>query len=126
MARILVVDDHPSMRGAVRALLEGERYEVEEASDGAAALAAITEDPPDLILLDLQVPGLGGLDLLEALRADPARAAVPVVVMTATGDEGRPGAIDAGAADYLTKPFNPGALLQAVERVLGARGSPAT
>lgn len=125
MARILVVDDHPSMRGAVRALLEGD-YEVDEASDGAAALVAITQDPPDLILLDLGVPSLGGLDLLEALGGDPATSAVPVVVMTATGDEGRPGAIGAGAADYLTKPFNPGALLQVVERVLGARGSPAT
>lgn len=120
MARILVVDDHPSMRGAVRALLEGELYEVDEAGDGASALAAVADDPPDLILLDLQVPGLGGLDLLEALRS--GSPSTPIVVMTATGEEGKPGALSAGAADYLTKPFNPGALLLTVAQVLEAPG----
>ena len=124
MATILVVDDHPSMRDAVRVVLESERHDVREARDGDVAIAEIRRDPPDLILLDLQVPRLGGLELLSAIRDEPTAASTPVVVMTATGEEGRRGALAAGAIDYLTKPFSPAALLQTVARALGAPGSP--
>jgi len=125
VAAILVVDDHPSMREAVRAILETEHHVVREVSDGVAAVAEVRTDPPDLVLLDLQVPRLGGLELLAAIRAEPAPTTLPIVVMTATGEEGRAGALAAGAADYLSKPFSPAALLRTVARALGAPDSPA-
>lgn len=123
--RVLVVDDHPTLRRAVRLVLEDAGFEVEEASEGARALTAIADAAPDVVLLDLNIPGVSGSELLQALHEDPATSAIPVIVVTATGDEGRPGALRGGAADYLTKPFSSDALLRSVERVLGGSGSPA-
>ena len=118
MARILIVEDHPTMREAMRLVLEGEGFAIEEAADGEAALAAIHASPPDLLFLDLNIPGTSGTGVLEAVRAEPAYADVRVIVVTAAGEESRAEALRLGADEYFTKPFSPTALLQTVERVL--------
>jgi DNA-binding response OmpR family regulator len=116
--RILIVEDHPTMREAMRLVLEGEGFAIEEAGDGDAALALIDASPPDLLFLDLNIPGTSGTGVLEAVRADPACADVRVIVVTAAGEESRAEALRLGADEYFTKPFSPTALLQTVERVL--------
>jgi CheY-like chemotaxis protein len=118
-ARILIVEDHPTMREAMRLVLEGEGFDIDEASDGARALSAVREEPPDLVLLDMSIPGVSGPDVLAAVKSDPATSEVRVIVVTATGEEGRAAAMAGGADHYFTKPFSPIALLQAVEEVLG-------
>lgn len=118
-ARILIVEDHPTMREAMRLVLEGEGFDIDEASDGDQALAAVHEEPPDLVLLDMSIPGASGPDVLAAVKNDPLSSDVRVIVVTATGEEGRAAAMAGGADHYFTKPFSPIALLQAVESVLG-------
>jgi CheY-like chemotaxis protein len=81
--RLLVVDDDPNVPDMVRQLLEGEPVAVEAAADGREALRAVAERPPDVVLLDLLMPGLDGFGVLEALRADPGWSRIPVVVLTA-------------------------------------------
>jgi two-component system alkaline phosphatase synthesis response regulator PhoP len=123
--RILLVEDHPTMREATRMILEGEGHEVDEAPDGHQALAKLHDERYDLVLLDLNIPGLPGPDLLAALRSDPATVGVHVVVVTATGEEGRAEAMRLGADGYFTKPFGPTELLATVARVLAANDPPA-
>jgi CheY-like chemotaxis protein len=118
-ARILIVEDHPTMREAMRLVLEGEGFDIDEASDGDQALAAVKAEPPDLVLLDMSIPGISGPDVLAAMKRDPGNSKVRVIVVTATGEEGRAAAMAGGADHYFTKPFSPIALLQAVEEVLG-------
>jgi CheY-like chemotaxis protein len=124
-ARILIVEDHPTMREAMRLVLEGEGFQIDEAPDGDRALAAVQRERPDLVLLDMSIPGTPGPEVLAAVKGDPSTADVRVIVVTATGEEGRSAAIAGGADHYFTKPFSPIALLQAVEQVLGPEdGSP--
>jgi len=106
------------MREAMRLVLEGEGFVIEEAADGEAALASIRMSPPDLLFLDLNIPGTTGTGVLEAVRADPGCTDVRVIVVTAAGEESRAEALRLGADEYFTKPFSPTALLQTVERVL--------
>jgi CheY-like chemotaxis protein len=120
--RILIVEDHATMREAMRLVLEGEGFEIEEAADGQSALAAIHDRPPDLLFLDLNIPGVGGVDVLQAARADPSFTG-RIIVVTATGEEGRDAALRLGADEYFTKPFSPTALLRTVEQVLAGGGS---
>jgi CheY-like chemotaxis protein len=122
--RILVVEDHPTMREAMRLVLEGEGFMIQEASDGDAALAMVRSDPPDLVFLDLNIPGASGAEVLSALKGDPATAGVRVIIVTATGEEGRERVIGLGADEYFTKPFSPLAMLRTVERVLDRPASP--
>jgi two-component system phosphate regulon response regulator PhoB len=122
--RILVVEDHPTMRDAMRLVLEGEGVSIDEASDGETALDMVRADPPDLVFLDLNIPGVSGTDVLRALKDDPATSDVSVIIVTATGEEGRERVIRLGADEYFTKPFSPLALLGTVERVLERRASP--
>jgi CheY-like chemotaxis protein len=121
--RILIVEDHPTMREAMRLVLEGEGFDIDEASDGQTALAMVRDDPPDLVFLDMNIPGPSGADVLEALREDPMTADVRVIVVTADGEEGRERVMSLGADEYFTKPFSPITLLQTVERVLNAPSS---
>jgi CheY-like chemotaxis protein len=123
-ARILLVEDHATMRDAMRMVLEGEGFSIDEAADAAAARASVNRMPPALIFLDLNIPGGPGLDVLSALKGDPSTDHIPVIVVTAEGEEGRAAAIGRGAEDYLTKPFSPRVLLQAVERALAGSGPP--
>jgi two-component system, OmpR family, phosphate regulon response regulator PhoB len=122
MVSILIVEDHPTMRDAMRMVLEEDGYEVEEATDGETGIAAVRARPPDIVLLDLNIPVVSGAQVLETLKADPTTAAVLVVVVTATGEEGRQRALAQGADGYITKPFSPLALLRTVERVLRGSG----
>jgi two-component system phosphate regulon response regulator PhoB len=123
MANVLIVEDHPTMRDAMRLVLEEDGHQVEEAVDGESGIAMVRERPPDVVLLDLNIPVMSGSDVLEALKADPATAGVLVVIVTATGEEGRKRAIALGADDYITKPFSPLALLRTMERVLRGSGT---
>ncbi|MBL8927460.1 MAG: SpoIIE family protein phosphatase [Pseudonocardia sp.] len=105
-SHILVVDDHADMRAYLMRLL-GRTHRVEAARDGAAALVAALADPPDLVLADVSLPGLSGLDLLTALRGDPRTSLVPVVLMSArAGAEAAVEGLGAGADDYLVTPFS--------------------
>src|SRR4051794_28678124 len=112
--RILWADDHADMRDAVRRLL-GQRYDVEAVPDGEAALAAARARPPDLVLSDVLMPRLNGVGLLNALRANPATRAIPIILVWGNaGEETCVGGFEAGAADYLVKPFTARELLARV------------
>jgi DNA-binding response OmpR family regulator len=101
--RVLVVDDSAEARDAVRRTLEREGLAVEQAADGPAALAAVSRCTPDLVLLDLAMPGMGGLEVLARLRRT---STVPVIVLSGReGEDVRVAALDAGADDYIVKPF---------------------
>jgi len=126
-ADILIVEDHPTMREAMRLVLETEGFVIREASDGLSALSMVREQPPDLMFLDLNIPGTSGADVLQELKSDPATAGVRVIIVTATGEEGRDFVLSLGADEYFTKPFSPTALLRTVEQVLDPGGAtPAT
>ena len=111
-AHILVVDDTPANVKLLEDLLGFHGYEVEAVTSGEEALAAIRERLPDLMLLDVLMPGLSGYDVCRAVRVDPALAMLPVVMVTALEDrEERVKGLDAGADDFLSKPVNPPELL---------------
>jgi CheY-like chemotaxis protein len=123
--RILIVEDHQTMREAMRLVLEPD-FEILEAADGIQAVDMIRADPPDLVLLDLNLPGSSGTEVLATLKGDRATADVPVIVVTATGEEERERLTRLGADGYFTKPFSPLALLRTAEQVLArpaTRGS---
>lgn len=112
--RVLIVDDNADMRRYLRLLLS-EEYVVETASDGIAALQMASRTPPDLILTDIMMPKMGGLELLRHLRADRQLAMIPVVMLSArAGEERRAEGMEAGADDYLVKPFGARELLARV------------
>jgi two-component system phosphate regulon response regulator PhoB len=117
-ADILIVEDHPTMREAMRLILEHEGFEIRDAPDGQVALTMVRDRAPDLMFLDLNSPGASGADVLAELKGDPTTRDVRVIVVTATGEEGRDFALSLGADEYFTKPFSPTALLRTVERVL--------
>lgn len=114
-ARVLLVDDNADMRAYVQRLLS-HYWEVEAVSDGSAALKAITQRPPNLVLSDVMMPGLDGFGLLRELRSAPTTQNIPVILLSArAGEEARIEGLAAGADDYLTKPFSAGELLARVE-----------
>ncbi|HEY4591132.1 MAG TPA: ATP-binding protein, partial [Thermoanaerobaculia bacterium] len=115
---ILLADDNADMRDYVRRLLAAE-YEVAAVADGEAALRAIAQRRPDLVLTDVMMPNLDGFGLLKALREDPERAAIPVILLSArAGEEARVEGLEAGADDYLIKPFSARELLARVAGTL--------
>ena len=117
--RILVVDDDPPLREILRDMLEGERYTVDVAADGQEALALVYRERPDLIITDLQMPGLDGLELLRKLRRDLATCQIPVIFLTVVENlDAEAKALDLGADDYLGKPVERARLLSRVRRAL--------
>ncbi|MFQ5555319.1 MAG: response regulator [Acidimicrobiia bacterium] len=117
--RILVVDDDPDIIQFVKMNLELEGFEVETAENGRVALESAKSRPPDLILLDVMMPEMDGLTVLRRLRASPATANVPVIILTAKAlAEDRVKGLDLGADDYITKPFDLEELLARVRTVL--------
>lgn len=107
MSRILVVDDDPEMRRLVRAYLQAAGHTVTLAPDGKAAASAASQEPPDLIVTDIQMPLLDGFGLFDAVRSDPRTARVPVVIMTAHDNrEMLLKALRAGVDDFIGKPFD--------------------
>ena len=117
---VLVCDDEPVLRMLVRATLDQGNYTVVEACDGDEALVQSRSVQPDLILLDMMMPGRSGSDVLRELRADPLTAETPVIMLTARAQATDREAMNvAGADHYLTKPFSPVGLAALVEEVLG-------
>jgi len=119
-AAILVVDDEATIREVVRRYLEREGFRVREAADGYQALDLIQAEPPDLIVLDLMLPGMDGLTLIQHLRQDRS---IPIVMLTAKGEPSyRIRGLDLGADDYITKPFDPREVVSRVRAVLRRAG----
>ncbi len=118
-ATILVVDDEPAIRRLLRTSLAGQGYDVVEAEDGAAALAAAEREKPDLVILDLGLPDLAGIEVIRSLRQ---RSALPIIVLSVRDDErGKVEALDGGADDYVTKPFGVEELVARIRTALRHR-----
>ena len=123
-ATVLLVEDEESLRKVMRDLLERDGYTVAEAADGIQALDAVDRHAPDVILLDLNLPGLDGYTVLQQLRSRAATSRIPVIVLTAKGDEDNEVRVfQLGADDFLTKPFRARALSARLEAVLSRRRS---
>jgi type II secretory ATPase GspE/PulE/Tfp pilus assembly ATPase PilB-like protein/CheY-like chemotaxis protein len=121
-SKVLLVDDEDSLRKVMKDLLERDGYVVTEARDGVQALDQVDRVGPDIIVLDLNLPGLDGYGVLSHLRSRPATANIPVIVLTAKGDEDNEVRVfELGADDFLTKPFRARALSARLEAVLGRR-----
>lgn len=120
MKRILIVEDQADIRKLIRMTLEFEDYQLHEASDGASGLGAAQAIQPDLVLLDVMMPGeLGGLQVCRRIKGDSALAATKVVLLTARGQQkDREAGAQAGADDYLVKPFSPLQLIETLERLV--------
>jgi response regulator RpfG family c-di-GMP phosphodiesterase len=122
--RILLVDDEPALRELLRAALEGADVTVEEAESGLEAEARIRRRPPDVVVLDLRMPGMSGAELCARLKADPRTREIPIVLLTGADEEEARRAKRAGAAALVRKPFSPLDLLAVVERVSGRQSVP--
>ncbi|SEM48957.1 response regulator transcription factor [Streptacidiphilus jiangxiensis] len=124
--RILVVDDDPTVAEVVSGYLQRAGYAVDRAGDGRAALEQAAARRPDLVVLDLMLPEIDGLEVCRRLRAEPLSHAVPIVMLTAKGDEhDRILGLELGADDYVTKPFSPRELVLRIQSVLRRSGGPA-
>ena len=121
---VLLVEDDPDLLRFAQVTLRLGGYRPVTASDGVQALTLARKRPPDLVLLDLRLPGLDGWEVLAALRDEPALRTVPVVLLTATINAvAAERALDARVADYLVKPVSADDLLDAVERALARRNT---
>ena len=119
--RILIVDDDPGTRLLVSTTLGSQQYDIVEAERGTEALVLAQADPPALIILDVRMPDLDGIEVCQRVRSDPVLSGVPVVMLTAARDRAEwEAGMKAGANSYLTKPFSPLELLNTVEQFLGA------
>ena len=117
---IMHVEDNEYNRKIVRDLLSKNNYELVEAQNGEAALDALTWQHPDLILMDVQLPKLSGLEVTRMIKADPALAHIPVIAITSfalSGDDRL--ALEAGCDGYIAKPFRPRDLLEIIRRFIG-------
>ena len=116
---VLIADDEPNLVVPLEFLMRREGHRVTVARDGAEALAAIRRDPPDLVLLDVMMPGRSGMEVCQAVREDPALAGVRILMLTAKGreaDQAKGRAL--GADGYITKPFSTRELAEAVRALL--------
>jgi CheY-like chemotaxis protein len=121
--RVLVIEDEPENRLLLNMILTAEGYQVVETEDGPTGLRWAIEWRPDLILLDVMMPGMNGWAVFERLRADPGTRAIPVIMLTALAqrvDVER--AVELGVEGYVTKPFEPAELVATMQSVLGAGG----
>ncbi len=117
--KILVVEDEPDIRKLVHYNLAQERFKVIEAEDGEKALKLVQREKPRLIVLDLMLPGLSGLELCRNLRERPETSQIPILMLTAkAGEADRIVGLEMGADDYLTKPFSPRELVARVKAIL--------
>jgi two-component system phosphate regulon response regulator PhoB len=119
MSRILIVEDDNDIAALIAHYLDRAGFGSEIVHDGGKALTAARETPPDLVILDLMLPGLNGLEVCKALRFDTRTASLPIIMLTARGEESeRILGLDSGADDYIVKPFSPRELVSRVEAVL--------
>jgi phosphate regulon transcriptional regulator PhoB len=117
--KILVVEDEPDIRKLVHYNLAQERFKVLEAEDGEQALKILQRDKPDLVILDLMLPGVSGLELCRAVRARPETARLPILMLTAkAGEADKVIGLEMGADDYLGKPFSPREMIARVRALL--------
>ena len=123
-SRVLIVEDEPDIRELVVHHLKREGYQVSAASSGEEALRQVQAAPPDLVILDLMMPAMNGLEVCRRLRQDPSTVSLPIVMLTAKGDEvDRVLGLEIGADDYVSKPFSPRELLARIRAVVRrARG----
>ncbi|MDB4892944.1 MAG: hypothetical protein JWL61_4799 [Gemmatimonadetes bacterium] len=120
-ARILIVDDERQNRQLLEVLLAADGFHTDTANGAAEALAVVARQRPDLILLDVMMPGMDGYQLVALLKADPVTATIPVVLLTALDDRSsRSHGLTAGAAAFLTKPLDRATLRETVIRLIGA------
>lgn len=118
--KIVLAEDEPQIARLIEFKLKKEGYQVTWKENGKEALQAIKEDKPDLILLDIMMPVMGGYEVLRRLKEDENLKSIPVVMLTARAQERDVvKGIDLGAEDYITKPFHPAELLARVKRILG-------
>jgi len=124
--RILIIEDDRDIVELVRYNLSKEDFQVSAASDGSAGLATVKKSPPDLLLLDLMLPKLSGLEICKEIRRDPSLNRLPILMLTARGDEAdRVVGLEMGADDYVTKPFSPRELVARVKALLRRAEPPA-
>jgi CheY-like chemotaxis protein len=120
--KILIVDDDSRNRKLEEALLRADGYEVQSVDSGTAALAAIGALPPDLILLDLMMPGMDGFEVMRCLKNDPGAQKIPVILVTALDDAAsRARAAAAGVTDVITKPIDRWELKACLDKLLGSQ-----
>ena len=119
MSRVLVVEDDKDIADLIAHYLQKAGHTVDSAASGTAALRHVKDSAPDLILLDLMLPGMDGLLVCQTLRSDPATASIPIIMLTARGEESeRVTGLELGADDYVTKPFSPRELIARVAALL--------
>lgn len=119
MISVLIADDDTDIRDLVQFKLEQAGFEVTAVDNGLAALSAARRDPPDLVVLDVMMPGMSGIDVCQELRRDQHTAGLPIILLTARAQEGDVEiGFGVGADDYIVKPFSPRELLNRVEAVL--------
>lgn len=117
-SRILVVDDTAQNRRLMEAVLSPLGYDLLSAASGREGLDLVAAEPPDLVLLDIVMPEMDGYEVCRTLRADPATRMLPIIMLTSSGDQDKVGAIDAGADDFIARPFDPHELLARVRSLL--------
>ncbi len=118
--RVLLIEDEPNIIEAISFILTRDGWTVHTHADGATAADRVRALPPDLVILDVMLPGRSGFDILTDLRADPATAALPVLMLTARGqDKDRDHALRLGASRYMTKPFSNAEVLASVRALVG-------
>lgn len=115
---VLLVEDEANIAEAIRFILTRDGWRVSHLADGAEALALVRQEPPDLVILDHMLPGMSGLEILTALRAEPATRALPVMMLTARGRD-REAAERAGADRFMSKPFSNAEILAEVRAMMG-------
>ncbi|WFE74456.1 response regulator transcription factor [Roseinatronobacter sp. S2] len=119
--RVLVVEDEPNISEAIRFILTRNGWHVDVTADGVAAIGDLQANPPDLLILDLMLPGVSGFDILKALRADPATQAMSVLMLTAKGQTAdREEAERLGVTRFMTKPFANSDVVAAVREMAGS------
>jgi CheY-like chemotaxis protein len=119
-ATVLVVEDNESNVALIRAMLLNQGYEVRIARDGASAIESVRQRRPDVVLLDVMMPGMYGMQVLDRLKLDPKTTAIPVIMVTGkTEDKDVLAGYESGADYYITKPFTARQLLYAIGLVLG-------
>lgn len=117
--RVLLIEDEPNIIEAIRFILSRDGWIVETHADGASAVAAVDRKRPDIIILDVMLPGKSGFDILRELRADPDHAALPILMLTARGQKkDRDMAQAAGVSAFMTKPFSNSEMLEAVNALV--------
>jgi phosphate regulon transcriptional regulator PhoB len=125
-SRVLIVEDEPDIRDLLAFHLERDGFQVSKCRSGADALRQVRAAPPDLVLLDLMLPEIDGLEVCRRLRQDPGTASLPIVMLTAKGEEvDRILGLELGADDYVVKPFSPKEVVARVRAVLRRAQAPA-